>query len=205
MHRITIPTRTVVALLAVLAAMLTSATAGATDAHAAASNGCGPNSWVGHLVPDGLPGTYNFRTPCDHHDVCYGTWGSNKGACDSRFYTEMRATCGARLSCQRWAAAYYTAVATFGGGAFNNAQRNAGLNRRLTVSVSAVPGGRMGHVYFGVGNGVARTIGCTLDGRVVAPCFNGMFITVAPGMHTFRVTAANDAGAVTAARSWLAR
>ncbi|MCS6871810.1 MAG: phospholipase A2 [Anaerolineae bacterium] len=91
---------------------------------AAAQNGCGPERFGG-LVPD-----LWFTPACNRHDICYGTCGSNRAACDSRFYEDMRAICATRswwtrTSCYAAAWTYYQAVRNFGQGAYNNAQRVA--------------------------------------------------------------------------------
>jgi hypothetical protein len=204
---ITRSTRRLVAALAAAVALLALGAAGAAPAHAA--NGCG-SGMTASLVPDNVPTAFNFRAACNEHDGCYARWQAGKANCDSEFLRDMRAHCNTRpinqrVSCHGFANAYWAAVNRLGGNAYNNAQHQTGLNRRLTVAIWSAPSGRLSRLNFSIGNGFARTVSCTLDGRAVAPCFNGMLITVRPGMHTIRVTAANNAGAVTASAAWLAR
>ncbi len=77
-----------------------SATPGNDSAHPWKSNGCGP-SGAGLVIPDSMPGIFNFNHPCDHHDGCYGG-SSRTGAtpywvsrqtCDSLFKSDMIASC----------------------------------------------------------------------------------------------------------------
>lgn len=104
------------------------ATPGNDSAHPWKSNGCGP-SGAGLIIPDRMPGIFNFNHPCDHHDGCYGGtsrtgkspyWVSRK-QCDSLFHADMIAACKwthgtkygksrAAKSCAGFANTYYNAV-----------------------------------------------------------------------------------------------
>jgi len=98
-------------------------------AAAQSSNGCGPEGFGG-LVPD-----LWFTSACNAHDICYGTRGNAKSACDSRFYGDMKAICANRYgrwyqaiqrgACYASAWTYYEAVKQFGQSAYDNAQRGA--------------------------------------------------------------------------------
>jgi hypothetical protein len=95
----------------------------------AAQNGCGPEGFGG-LVPE-----LWFTSACNTHDICYGTLGASKSACDTQFYNNMRAICSSRYphwyqavqrnACYASAWTYYQAVKQFGQSAFDNAQKHA--------------------------------------------------------------------------------
>lgn len=101
------------------------ATASAADPRAVYTNGC-------TLSPDGLPGLYNFRDICNHHDICYarfpdgshqyGSTEAGRATCDSLFLNEMTTYCRNRFSgwdprranCVGTAGTYYYAVRNLG-------------------------------------------------------------------------------------------
>lgn len=96
--------------------------------HTAVPNGCGPkgnDEWV----PDDY-GQWSFTEPCNKHDICYGTCGSDKEDCDQQFYNDMATVClektfplgAAHLKCIGLASIYAKAVANFGGGAYEGGQ-----------------------------------------------------------------------------------
>ncbi len=96
-------------------------------------NGCGPDG-LDYVVPDNLPGIYDFLGPCKQHDICYGTCGSSQAQCDEDFRQGNLAHCtqrhGARWSslgfeCRRLAEVYYRAVSSGGAGAHADAQVQA--------------------------------------------------------------------------------
>ena len=113
-----------------------SATPGNDSAHPWKSNGCGP-SGAGLIIPDSMPGIFNFNHPCDHHDGCYGGssrtgatpyWVSRQ-SCDSSFKSDMIASCrwkhGSDLNktwsarrCAGFADTYYNAVRKSGKGSY---------------------------------------------------------------------------------------
>ena len=64
------------------------ATPGNDSSHPWKSNGCGP-SGAGLVIPDSMPGIFNFNHPCDHHDGCYG--GSSRTGASP--YWVSRQTC----------------------------------------------------------------------------------------------------------------
>jgi hypothetical protein len=118
-------------------------------------NGCGPEGWIGHLVPNGL-GYYNFVDPCNNHDECYGNCGSAKDVCDSTFRSEMHGSCKARKAgtakdvaaglvglppCDRVAEIYYGAVHVGGGSAFQDAQKASGCKTAANDSDSSSDSG----------------------------------------------------------------
>jgi RHS repeat-associated protein len=81
--------------------------------YAPKSNGCGPANpkWLNWIIPEGFfpnLGGYNFGPACDAHDICYGTCGSDKNTCDSRFLTDMKS------QCDKWVDRLYGAGGAFG-------------------------------------------------------------------------------------------
>ena len=112
------------------------ATPGNDSSHPLKSNGCGP-SGAGLVIPDSMPGIFNFNHPCDHHDGCYGG-SSRTGAspywvsrqtCDSLFKADMIASCkwqhGSDLTktwsarrCAGFTDTYYNAVRKSGKGSY---------------------------------------------------------------------------------------
>jgi hypothetical protein len=60
------------------------------------SNGCGPsgvlNLPVWALIPNGIAGI-NWKSACDHHDICYGTCNKSKAACDKSLGDEVYIAC----------------------------------------------------------------------------------------------------------------
>jgi len=91
-----------------------------------APNGCGACDGTQYSDnPTGCDGT-SFLDACNAHDSCYGTCGSNKNDCDDTFRYAMEITvCAAsscKVSCVINAETYYYAVASGGGGAYQDAQ-----------------------------------------------------------------------------------
>jgi len=98
---------------------------------------CG-SGWTDTVVPDTEPCGASFEGPCQTHDDCYGTCGSDKDICDENFRDDMITSCGAYhipdswwcnpfwplyyLSCLYTAEAYYNAVVDWGCGAYDDAQ-----------------------------------------------------------------------------------
>jgi Group XII secretory phospholipase A2 precursor (PLA2G12) len=97
-------------------------------------NGCGPgNTPVGALVPNNpnrMP-CASFLDACNQHDIGYSTCNRPKAETDMEFLQNMLAACDClsdpdeRLSCEDHAMTYYRAVSNFGGGAYNDAQKDA--------------------------------------------------------------------------------
>jgi RHS repeat-associated protein len=93
--------------------------------------GCG-DAKTDRYIPDAYVG-FDFSKPCRNHDICYGTCGSSKDACDSKFYRDMSSVCGSMSkvyfqygkTCRFAALAYYNAVHLFGEEAFCTAQKEA--------------------------------------------------------------------------------
>ncbi|KAA3615201.1 MAG: hypothetical protein DWQ01_00315 [Planctomycetota bacterium] len=110
-------------------------------------NGCGPSGKIFDLiptewfVPDCLPlkglvipfSVCCFSSPCNNHDVCWGTCGSDKESCDSNFFTEMLGQCalcslgdpGILAKCSAAAFVYWAAVSYASGDHFCKTQREA--------------------------------------------------------------------------------
>lgn len=79
---------------------------------------CGPNNWVGSLVPENPPGGADFHPACVAHDTCYSPSSrTDRRACDSAFLHNMRYACdvaGKGWSCNSIAGTYYGAVRGIG-------------------------------------------------------------------------------------------
>jgi RHS repeat-associated protein len=90
---------------------------------------CG-SGWTDDIVPDSY-GNFNFTSPCQAHDDCYGTCGTSKLACDIFFYNNMLQECRkltwnpiSQFSCIETAAIYYGFVSSpLGWYAYNKAQK----------------------------------------------------------------------------------
>lgn len=109
-----------------------------TPSHPWPTDGCS-TSWVAPdiLNVNSIPGVYNFRHACVHHDGCYkgfprdgvATHWVARETCDSWFLYDMQASCRERhgphprntwagRQCMQWAANYYYAVRELGAGAY---------------------------------------------------------------------------------------
>lgn len=79
---------------------------------------CGPNNWIGSLVPENPPGGADFHPACVAHDRCYSVGSTtDRGTCDSAFLANMRYACavaGKGWTCNSIAATYYGAVRSVG-------------------------------------------------------------------------------------------
>jgi hypothetical protein len=89
------------------------------------SNGCGPDG--GPQIPNNPTGCgdTSFLEPCNAHDICYGTCGSNKDSCDHAFLDAMLEICSGSscaYSCSQYANTYYGAVHNYGETAYESAQ-----------------------------------------------------------------------------------
>lgn len=84
---------------------------------------CGPGSGIGDiLVPDSIPGVFDFGECCYQHDRCYESLGADRLDCDNQWRDCMLDTCHSNC-CETFADLYYTMVRAFGQGAFDRAQR----------------------------------------------------------------------------------
>lgn len=90
------------------------ASTGVTAAYAAGEFQCGPNNWIGSLVPENPPGGADFHNACVAHDACYSKGSStNRLTCDEAFRTRMNNACAAAgkgATCRAVASLYYYAV-----------------------------------------------------------------------------------------------
>eukprot|EP00190_Bangiopsis_sp_CCMP1999_P001350 CAMPEP_0198732940 /NCGR_PEP_ID=MMETSP1475-20131203/41281_1 /TAXON_ID= ORGANISM="Unidentified sp., Strain CCMP1999" /NCGR_SAMPLE_ID=MMETSP1475 /ASSEMBLY_ACC=CAM_ASM_001111 /LENGTH=308 /DNA_ID=CAMNT_0044496149 /DNA_START=67 /DNA_END=990 /DNA_ORIENTATION=- len=83
------------------------------------NSGCG-SGISAPLVPDSLPGLFNFEDSCCHHDYCYSAGGVfTQKQCDDEFQSDLLRSCRSvfffvRPLCILSANLYYQAVATFG-------------------------------------------------------------------------------------------
>ena len=113
-------------------------------------NGCG-SGWTDYIVPDNpmyfahkmdtayllLHGANDgdFTTPCNGHDICYGTCKSYKEQCDATFFNRLREVCERDYSsavdtyylneCLIYAEIYYQAVSRIGDNAWTGGQKDA--------------------------------------------------------------------------------
>lgn len=93
---------------------------------------CG-SGWNFEFVPDGFRGLVSFGHACRKHDECYSECGASKAKCDSELRGNMRSAClnvysagGLHFGlgdCYSRADTYYSAVSSFGQGAFDEAQK----------------------------------------------------------------------------------
>ncbi len=90
--------------------------------------GSGSNEY---LVPDRIPGVFDFALPCQRHDNCYCQCGVDKAICDQTFLMDLKDECSqrpwyARGECWNFAHLYYWAVRTFGRSSFEGGQGQSG-------------------------------------------------------------------------------
>jgi ankyrin repeat protein len=86
-------------------------------------NGCGSQGDDGIDVPDQI-GSVSFTDACNWHDRCYGTCGLSQGYCDRGMLAKTRDACGDDGVCTGIAKVYFLGVATFGGDAYWDGQRD---------------------------------------------------------------------------------
>ncbi len=116
---------------AVCAAVLLSATSvvgavGLGGVDVAAANGCGAEGGLSaSLVPNDVPGIFDFTAACNAHDNCYGSLGATQSGCDSQFRDDMLASCSGGVVCGLFAELYSAAVRYFGAPAYTEAQLQA--------------------------------------------------------------------------------
>ncbi len=100
------------------------------------ANGCGPDGFIGRLVPNHFFHECEFRPCCDSHDVCYGRCldcgdlhgspacndpaqrAARKTVCDDALYNDINRVNANNLLCKGFAFAYWSAVSLAGGGFF---------------------------------------------------------------------------------------
>jgi hypothetical protein len=87
-------------------------------------NGCGSQGDDGIDVPDQI-GSVSFTDACNWHDRCYGTCGLSQGYCDRGMLAKTREACGDDGVCTGIAKVYFLGVATFGGDAYRDGQRDS--------------------------------------------------------------------------------
>lgn len=124
------------ALLVVLASIATATffvAAGPAAAHTDKTPATGPaqdHPWEDDgcsVVPDVVPGLFQFTHACQHHDGCYGARTSSRLGCDVRFLFDLRMSCYTvwttpenRPECLRLANIYFLGVRVFGGPAWDD-------------------------------------------------------------------------------------
>ena len=87
-------------------------------------------------APDAIPGFYDFRHACAHHDACYSLNTDTRYGCDTTFRREMHSECAAqhpwwspaRPACRTVADAYYAAVRLFGASHYVSRDPNAPMH-----------------------------------------------------------------------------
>src|SRR5699024_3702251 len=99
--------------------------------HEPTFNGCGAEG-DDLPVPQGF-GWADFQPACNEHDICYGTCGTNRVACDADLASGIADICDTAYAyglmplkhkvCMTMAGAYGLAVATSGMGTFEEAQK----------------------------------------------------------------------------------
>ena len=96
------------------------------------SNRCGPPG-LGFVVPDCPLGVVCFFEACNEHDICYGTCGTSRAACDGEFFEDLGSICSRNLQrgeggftrCLSLTYVYWQTSVRFGQGPFDHAQRHA--------------------------------------------------------------------------------
>ena len=95
--------------------------------------GCDSGPPIGRdsIIPDS-PFGFDFGNACQNHDDCYGKCGSNKDACDAKFYNDMKNQCDSYRPalanpsfCYLLAEVYYQAVHRKAGDAFRASQNES--------------------------------------------------------------------------------
>lgn len=90
------------------------------------SNGCGAE---GGTKVRGDFYLFDITPACNAHDICYGTCGSNKSLCDSKFFADIMTICTKRVAipylCYNLASIYSGAVLGWGNSAYEAAQDEA--------------------------------------------------------------------------------
>ncbi len=90
--------------------------------------GSGSNDAV---VPDRIPGVFDFTQSCQYHDNCYCQCGVNKAICDQTFLMDMKDECSkhpwyVRGLCWNFAHLYYSFVRGVGRKYFEGGQEQSG-------------------------------------------------------------------------------
>ena len=83
---------------------------------------CGPGPIGDLLIPDGIPGIYDFSDACGCHDECYETAGKTKVECDMQFHENMYKSCKGDPLCESIAEKYFSAVRDKGERFYDKAQ-----------------------------------------------------------------------------------
>jgi hypothetical protein len=83
------------------------------------------------VIPDRIPGVFDFTLSCQHHDNCYCQCGVNRAICDQTFLMDMKDECSMhpwyiRGECLNFAHLYYWAVRTRGRKPFEGGQGEGG-------------------------------------------------------------------------------
>ncbi|MDJ0766611.1 MAG: RHS repeat-associated core domain-containing protein [Myxococcota bacterium] len=87
-------------------------------------NGCG-SGWNENLVPDSIPGVFDFEEACNQHDQDYEKPGMTKPMADVFFLLNMLDSCANSSSptaCRKFAELYFKFVKDFGQSSFDKAQ-----------------------------------------------------------------------------------
>jgi hypothetical protein len=118
-------------------------------AHTCIPNGCGAAD--GTKYPDGF-GPVTWKSCCNNHDCCYDTCKSNRLGCDATLFGCVTATCSLQvllnpslvLMCLAVGEAYGGAVAGFGTGPYEAAQKKTCDCCGDEICAQSCPGGSCG-------------------------------------------------------------
>ena len=122
-------------------------------------NGCGPSGILGLLVPECPLRLACFTPACNNHDICYGTCGSSREACDTAFHEGMLDVCAgtfgegsrAQTRCEVLAYIYWQVVVRFGGPFFDRSQQETCASEQITDNTA-----KAGITEYGTARSLAR-------------------------------------------------
>ena len=119
------------------------------------ANGCGPDGFIGRLVPNHFFHQCGFNDCCDSHDVCYGRCldcgdlhgrpecndrakrAARKSACDDALYADINRVNANKRLCQGFAFAYWSAVSLAGDGFFRGMVMTAAAEAKFRTDFDA--------------------------------------------------------------------
>ena len=119
------------------------------------ANGCGPDGFIGRLVPNHFFHQCEFEECCDGHDKCYGRCldcgdlhgkpecndkakrKARRAICDNTLYDDINRLNANRTLCQGFAFAYWTAVSVAGDGFFRGIVMSAEAESKFRTDFNA--------------------------------------------------------------------
>jgi len=119
------------------------------------ANGCGPDGFIGRLVPNHFFHECEFKNCCDSHDVCYGRClgcgdlhgspacddpakrAARKAVCDDALYNDINRVNANKILCKGFAYAYWSAVSLAGGGFFHGIVVTAAAEAKFRTDFDA--------------------------------------------------------------------